>query len=195
MHMTVMKGARLANCRNCGYELPDGAVYCPKCGTSVVKAEPVVVAAPQPEAVSGLKLAFWLERFLAWLIDVAIIWAFTLVLGFFASLAGTPINFSDTLGLPGWVSFFISLNLEGVFRFLYWMFMEGSSGQSLGKTVMRLKVVHSDGTPINMGWAAVESAGKAFFLPIDLLIGWILYTRRRQRIFNYLSQTVVVKVT
>ncbi len=183
----------MANCKNCGFELPEGAVYCPKCGTAVVKEEPVVMATPQPEAVPSLHLAFWWERFVAWLIDVVIVGAFIWIIGLFASLAGTPFSFTVTPGLPSWISFFISFNLEGVFRFLYWMFMEGSSGQSFGKIVMRLKVVRTDGSPINMGSAAVESAGKAFFLPLDLLIGWILYTRRRQRIFNYLSQTVVVK--
>lgn len=184
----------MANCRNCGSELSEGAIYCPKCGTPVVKEEPVVTVTPQPEAAPGLHLALWWERIVAWIIDVVIIGAFAWTLNLFALLAGSSFSFTSTPILPGWVSFFISFNLEGVFRFLYWMLMEGSSGQSFGKMVMRLKVVHSDGTPVNMEWAAVESVGKAFFLPLDLLIGWILYSRRRQRVFNYLSQTVVVKV-
>jgi uncharacterized RDD family membrane protein YckC len=189
----TVRGASMANCKNCGFELPEGAVYCPRCGTAVSREEAAVVATGQPEAQSSFNLALWWERFVAWIIDVAIIWAFGLILGFFALLAGSPFDFSNTLGWPSWISLFFNFSLEGVFLFLYWMFMEGSSGQSFGKIVMRLKVVRSDGTPINMGWAAVESAGKAFFLPLDLLIGWILYTRRRQRVFNYLSQTVVVK--
>jgi uncharacterized RDD family membrane protein YckC len=189
----MKRGASLASCKNCGYELPEGAVYCPRCGTPVVKEEVTVTAPPQPAVTSGPVLAFWWERFVAWLIDVVIVGAFAWILSFFASLAGTPFSFTVTPGLPDWISFFISFSLEGVFRFLYWMFMEGSNGQSFGKMVMRLKVVHADVSPINMGSAAVESAGKAFFLPLDLLIGWILYTRRRQRIFNYLSQTLVVK--
>jgi uncharacterized RDD family membrane protein YckC len=73
------------------------------------------------------------------------------------------------------------------------MLMEGSTGQSLGKMVMRIKVVQLDGSPVNMGNAAVQSVGKAFLLPLDLLIGWIVYPRTRQRLFNYFSRTVVVK--
>jgi uncharacterized RDD family membrane protein YckC len=183
----------MGNCTNCGYELPEGAVYCPRCGAPV-KIEAVVTDVAQPASVPALHLALWWERILAWLIDIVIVGAFTLILGFFALLGGFPFSFSATPGLPSWVSFFISFNLEGVFRFLYWMFLEGSSGQSFGKMVMRLKVVHTDGTPINMGFAALESAGKAFFLPLDLLIGWILYPRKRQRLLNYASRTVVVKV-
>ncbi len=186
----------MANCKNCGNELPPGAEFCPRCGTPVPKEEGRVVVAQRVASTGATPvLALWLPRFVAWLIDVAIIGAFTLILGGLAALAGTPFSFSSTFGLPSWFSFFISISPEGFFRFLYWTFMEGSSGQSFGKMVMRLKVVDVDGAPVHMEWAAVESAGKAFFLPLDLIIGWFLYARRRQRVFNYLSQTIVVKAT
>jgi uncharacterized RDD family membrane protein YckC len=187
------RGARLAKCKNCLFELPEGAVYCPKCGTPVTKEEAVVTAPVQPVAEASPILAFWWERFIAWLIDIVIIGAFTWILSFLVSLSGASLDFTVTPGWPSWVSFFISFNLEGVFRFLYWTFMEGSSGQSFGKMVMRIKVVHLDGSDVNMGSSVVESVGKAFFLPLDLLIGWLLYPRKRQRIFNYISQTIVVK--
>jgi uncharacterized RDD family membrane protein YckC len=61
--------------------------------------------------------------------------------------------------------------------------------------VMRIKVTRLDGSPVGMGNAALESIGKAFVLPLDLLLGWILYPRRRQRIFNYISNTIVIKIT
>jgi uncharacterized RDD family membrane protein YckC len=180
----------MANCKNCGFELPEGAVYCPRCGAPVVKEEAAVAAVPQPMAPSGPVLAFWWERFLAWLIDVAIIGAIVYVINLFASLGG--LTFTLIPGWPDWLPFF-SFNLNGLALFLYWMLMEGSSGQSFGKMVMRLRVVQTNGASVNMGNATVESVGKAFLLPLDLLIGWILYPRRRQRLFNYLSQTVVVK--
>ncbi len=193
--MNIKRNSSMANCKNCGFELPEGAVYCPRCGAPVAKEEPAITAARQAQEAPTLHLALWWERIVAWIIDVVIIGIIAWILNLFALLAGSSFSFTATPGVPSWISFFISFSLEGVFRFLYWMFMEGSSGQSFGKMVMRLKVVHMDGTAVNMGWAAVESAGKAFFLPLDLLIGWILYPRRRQRVFNYLSQTVVVKST
>jgi hypothetical protein len=52
-----------------------------------------------------------------------------------------------------------------------------------------------DGSEIGMGKAALESVGKAFLLPLDCILGWILYPRRRQRIFNYISETIVIKIT
>lgn len=180
-------------CKNCGNELPEGAQFCPKCGTAVTKLEePVVVAAPVPPvAAPELNLAFWGERFVAWLIDVVLIGAVFLVIGLFTFLSG--LTYGLVPGWPSWIPFF-SFNPNGVVLFLYWMLMEGSSGQSLGKMLMRIKVVHVDGTPVNMGNAAVESVGKAFLLPLDCIVGWILYPRSRQRLFNRISRTVVVKI-
>jgi uncharacterized membrane protein YvbJ len=58
-------------CKKCGTELPEGASYCPKCGTAVVMEEaPAVPTAP---TVPAPKLAFWGERFVAWLIDIIIL--------------------------------------------------------------------------------------------------------------------------
>jgi uncharacterized RDD family membrane protein YckC len=61
--------------------------------------------------------------------------------------------------------------------------------------VMRIKMTRLDGSQIGMGHAALESLGKAFLLPLDCLLGWILYPKKRQRIFNYISETIVIKET
>jgi hypothetical protein len=50
-----------------------------------------------------------------------------------------------------------------------------------------------DGKLINFTQAAIQSIGKAFFLSLDCILGWILYPRKRQRAFNHLSETSVVK--
>jgi uncharacterized RDD family membrane protein YckC len=181
-------------CNKCGNELPEGAKYCPVCGTAVsmeeAPAASAVPTAPAAPEVSGLKLAFWWERFVAWLIDAVIIGVVVGILGLFSLLAGV----TWWSGWPGWLPFF-NFNLGGVLYFLYWMFMDGAYGQSFGKMIMRLKITRLDGSEIGMGNAAVESLGKAFLLPLDCILGWLLYPRRKQRIFNYLSQTIVIKIT
>jgi hypothetical protein len=50
--------------------------------------------------------------------------------------------------------------------------------------------------PVDMVSAALESIGKASFLllPIDCLVGWIFYSGKNQRLFNYVSNTKVVKL-
>ena len=180
----------MPHCQKCGNELPEGAKYCPVCGTAVTMGEASAPStAPVIAEASGLKLAFWWERFVAWLIDVIIIGVIVSILGVFSLLAGLAIP-----GWPGWLPFF-NFNLGGVIYFLYWMFMDGAYGQSFGKMAMRLKVTRLDGSQIGMGNAALESLGKAFLLPLDCLLGWILYPRRRQRLFNYISETIVIKET
>jgi uncharacterized RDD family membrane protein YckC len=170
-------------CPKCGNELPEGAKFCPVCGTAVSAEE--APATPVTPFAPDLKLAFWGERFVAWLIDVVIIGVVVNILGLFVSLSLWP-------GWPIWIPFF---NFNGIFLFMYWMFMDGGYGQSFGKMIMRLKVTRLDGSQIGMGTAALESVGKAFLLPLDCLLGWLLYPKRRQRIFNYISETVVAKVT
>jgi uncharacterized RDD family membrane protein YckC len=177
-------------CRKCGAEIKDGAKYCSVCGTPVVITKTAESREAEIFPKSGLKLALWGERFLAWLIDVLIIGAITGLLGLL-----TTFSFQSTmLGWPGWIPFF-NFNPNGVALFLYWMLMESRYGQSFGKMVMRIRVTRLDGSRIGMGNAALESVGKAFLLPLDLLIGYFLYPGKRQRIFNYISETIVTKVT
>ncbi|MEM2081230.1 MAG: RDD family protein [Candidatus Bathyarchaeia archaeon] len=174
-------------CIKCGKALPEGAKYCPACGAVVVAETPATAVAATVQTIApGLKLAFWGERFVAWLIDVIIIGVAIGILNLFNLLASFSLA-----GWPNWIPFF---NAGSILYFLYWMFMEGIYGQSLGKMIMQIKVVRLDGDEIGFGNAALESAGKAFLLPIDCILGWVLYPKSRQRAFNYLSQTIVVKV-
>jgi uncharacterized RDD family membrane protein YckC len=52
-----------------------------------------------------------------------------------------------------------------------------------------------NGEPLTMGNAAIESLGKAFLLPLDCIIGWLFFPAKKQRLFNYLSGTIVVKAS
>ena len=40
----------------------------------------------------------------------------------------------------------------------------------------------------------ISSFGKSFLLPIDIVLGWILTNEKRQRVFNKLGDTLVVKI-
>jgi uncharacterized RDD family membrane protein YckC len=164
-------------CKNCGSELPADASYCPKCGAHI-------------EAVTGITLAHWGERFVAWLIDIIILNITIWLVRVFVWVGWPSLQWAPNF--PTWIPF-VDFGLSNVLHFLYWLLMEGAYGQSLGKMFMKMKVTRLDGSPMNMSQAALQSLGKAFLLPLDCLLGWILYPRRRQRIFNYLSETIVVK--
>jgi uncharacterized RDD family membrane protein YckC len=150
-----------------------------------VKPSATTVTPPSPSLISGrgIVLANWGERFIAWLIDV-------LIIGVVSELLRLP-------GLSISMIPFTAFGYRDFILFLYWMLMEGTTGQSIGKMAMRLKVTRIDGSPANLAEAAIGSVGKAFLLPLDCIIGWIAESckENRQRLFTMLAKTIVIKVT
>lgn len=106
--------------------------------------------------------------------------------------------------LPTIVTDFFLAHIENAFRFdfniflflaLLWMYfalLEGFSGQTLGKLAMRLKVVQVDYKPISYDNAAIRNLGKVFLLPLDLLAGHQLKSKRFLRYFDKLAGTMVI---
>jgi uncharacterized RDD family membrane protein YckC len=149
--------------------------------------DPVCIS-PVPEKT--LYLAKWGSRFWAWLVDVIIVILFlNIVRGLFDPFWKLPLIWD----YGHWE--IIAMGFETVFFFLYWTVMEGfdGRGQSIGKMVMNLKVVNRDGSRISYHTAAIESFGKSFLLPIDCLIGWIAMPDTKLRVFNRISNTIVIK--
>jgi uncharacterized RDD family membrane protein YckC len=143
-------------------------------------------------------LARWIDRFIAWLIDFIIV------------SIGLGILFA-VISLPFWIAFpqwFESSNMNMAFRnvgpfnyiisslvfMAYWTYFESTSGQSIGKKLLHLKTTTFDGKNIDAKTAAIESFGKAFLLPLDVILGWIFTNNKRQRIFNRASNTIVIKL-
>jgi uncharacterized RDD family membrane protein YckC len=170
----MVKEVKKIYCRNCGAQLSQGTTYCTNCGSSTR-----VVTQPK------LALADWGKRFIAWLIDMVIL---GFVLGPWVSLPGF-VWLSELRWIP-----FVDFGTKNLLYFLYWMLMDGIFGQSIGKMIMKIKVTKLDGKPIDLLHAAIESVGKAFLLPLDCIIGWFVYEKKRQRLFNYLSETIVITI-
>ena len=145
---------------------------------------------PRLEPAKTLHLANWSIRFWAWLIDVILIVLF--------------LNIVRGILEPFWTLHFLwdyqhwgifDLGLETLFFFLYWTVFESYKGQSIGKMVLNIRVVNRDGTRVHWGTAAIESLGKAFIpiLALDCLIGWLGMPGTKLRVFNRISNTIVVK--
>jgi uncharacterized RDD family membrane protein YckC len=83
--------------------------------------------------------------------------------------------------------------VRGVLMFIYWAFFEGYNGQSIGKMALNLKVTGRKGEKIDFPTAALESFGKAFLLPLDCIIGWLAMPGSKLRLFNRISNTIVIK--
>lgn len=138
-----------------------------------------------------LLLAKWIDRFFAWLIDFVIVntvlWAVFAALALPFWLNGAPDRwFSGDAGPATWA-------VTSLVFFVYWIYFESTSGQSLGKMALRIRTTDLSGNKPDIRNVAIQSFGKAFLLPVDLILGWIFTNDKRQRIFNRAANTIVIK--
>ncbi len=127
--------------------------------------------------VDTVTLAGWKIRFWAWLIDILLM----TILWYMITTAFSVVALSP-----------LGLGLNVLLMFLYWTLLEGSRGQSMGKMAMGIAVSGPFGERIGYSDAAIESFGKAFLLPLDLIVGIVAFKGKGQRLFNRLSRTVVI---
>ncbi len=79
---------------------------------------------------------------------------------------------------------------------VYYTYFEGSSGQTLGKKVINIKVVKSDGSKCEYGSALIRTILRIIDnLPFLYILGIILIaaTDKQQRLGDMLANTIVVK--
>lgn len=174
----------MKNCEKCGSELKEGAAFCSHCGAP---APPLITAAVVTQSQKIIDLAGWGDRILAYIIDIIILGVFIgIIRGFFSlpSILGGAI--------PYWVPW-SNFPLDNIVYLAYFWYMDLTYGQSLGKMVMRIKMTNLEGGSITAEQSAIEALGKAFLLPLDVILGWIFTTSKNQRIFTYLARTIVIK--
>ena len=140
---------------------------------------------------SELILASWRDRFFAWLIDFIIVTIGIEILFYAATL---PLWFDSNPDRWYRGGLSVGFVVRSLIFLAYWTYFESTSGQSLGKRIFHLKTVGITGQTVNIRDALLESFGKSFLLPIDLILGWIFTNDKRQRIFNRVSNTIVVKL-
>ncbi|MGQ0791965.1 MAG: RDD family protein [Nitrosopumilaceae archaeon] len=147
--------------------------------------------APSSKEPTELTIARWSDRFFAWLIDYVIIFAAAFTVFFI--VIGTA-NFEEIIS----GNFEYSRSFEfapiSIVFFLYWLILEYKTGQSIGKIVFRLKITNLKGEPADFKSIAISSFGKAVLLPVDVIFGRIFTNKKRQRIFNRLGKTIVIKI-
>jgi len=144
---------------------------------------------PKSDTSSKIVLAKWSDRFFAWLIDFIIISSVStaIIFGSFGSIdyefEGNSFWMENVQYIPTSILFFI-----------YWTILEYKTNQTIGKKIINLKVINIDGKKPNLKEIMISSFGKAFLLPVDVILGWFLTNEKRQRIFNKLGDTLVVKI-
>jgi len=137
-----------------------------------------------------ITLARWSTRFWAWLIDFIIV---TIAIEVIFAIAYAPLALNQGVqGNPGLGA--VRFAVQSLLFFAYWTYFESTTGQSIGKKLLKIKTTDLVGNAPDIRNIAIQSFGKAFLLPIDVFFGWIFTNDKRQRLFNRASDTIVVRV-
>jgi uncharacterized RDD family membrane protein YckC len=141
----------------------------------------------QPE----ITLARWSTRFWAWLVDFIIVTAAFEIL---FAIAYAPLAFMQGIdgSMPAWLGG-ARYAIQSLMFFAYWTYFESSTGQSLGKKLLKIKTTDRVGKVADVKSVAIQSFGKSFLLPLDVLLGWIFTNDTRQRLLSRAANTIVIK--
>ena len=157
--------------------------------------------------MSEFRIASWTRRFFAYLIDNIVIELMLIVLFFilgifipsgFVSYPGVfePPEPIGNLLTVGAVSSTVELGWAYLavfpFRFLYWMYYEYRFGKTVGKRILHIKTVKVDGTRLSLVDAIVLTVFKTTVIPGDVLLGIIFVGKKKQRIANKVTNTIVI---
>lgn len=148
-----------------------------------------------------LAVARWGERFLAFLVDLLIIVIInTAVVA--AVLPDTDLTeeiareaFAETELESNGSQWFLATGLvPGLVSLAYFTGMEYATGTTVGRRLLRLRVVDFEGRTPPLHLLLISNVGKSFLLILDVILGLIFARTNRQRIFSKWSGIVVVKV-
>jgi uncharacterized RDD family membrane protein YckC len=138
---------------------------------------------------SEIVIAKWSDRFFAWLIDFCVISTISLLIIF--SIFGTMDYELSEKWIWAETTQFIPTS---IIFFAYCTILEYKTGQTIGKKILNLKLTDKYGKSPDWKGVMISSFGKTFLLPIDVVLGWLFTNENRQRIFNKIGDTLVIKI-
>jgi uncharacterized RDD family membrane protein YckC len=135
-----------------------------------------------PKAKKNLQLASFGIRLVAILID-------SVLLGIGLSIVRSPFRWGFShhrFGFPGW-----SPLINALYSILLWV---GWNGQTIGKKIMKIKVVREDGKPLDYPTAIIRYIGYIIStIPLFLGYLWVIWDDKKQGFHDKLARTLVVK--
>lgn len=130
---------------------------------------------------------FWL-RLAAFLGDMALFAAMAVPIAFVAVLTESG---SIPKFVGGAILVLLGLSLVGA-ALIYFPLSEARFGRTLGKQLMKIRVVDESGRPIRLGQAVIRRL--SFFFDLTILDSlFIPFTQKKQRGLDILARTIVVK--
>ena len=190
-------------CANCGKEIPAGATFCPNCGTPVQGGAPSAFAPTTPSPpMSGIDALmkdskvqeYWFKRLVALVIDGIIIGIVVVIIfALIAVMVALPAYFSYGYA-PLAFLFGGTTIVVGVLLILYFPLAEVTRGATIGKSVMKLKVVGKSGGNPTIVEALVRNISKIYWLLLllDVIIGLATQKGYQQKYSDHMIGTSVV---
>jgi uncharacterized RDD family membrane protein YckC len=178
-------------CSKCGAQNPDDAKFCIGCGAKFVSRIEDIPST----SYSGFG-GFW-ERFLAYLIDSAILTLGSVVVGFMGAFFIGFVMALMGMEVEEMEDFFVVLYyiLAFALTWLYFTIMESSKLQAtLGKKICGLVVTDTSGNRITFSRANGRFWSK-FISGAIFCIGYIMaaFTEKHQALHDMIADTLVVK--
>ncbi len=180
-------------CTACGVA-QNKSSSCSSCGLIFAKYRPTQPQQTTPPPATNLsdrpKAGFWL-RFVAVLIDAVVVVTLQFVLGFLLALAGAKVGRGGVESMSGLLMVF-----GYVISFTYYIILTGHSGQTLGKMLLRIQVVRTDGSAVGYGKAFFREVIGKFLSGIILAIGYLMaaFDDQKQALHDRLARTYVIKL-
>lgn len=77
----------------------------------------------------------------------------------------------------------------------YMVYFTGTSGQTVGKKAMKIKVIRKDGSPVGVGYALLRETVGKYISALVLNLGylWMLWDQEKQTWHDKIAGTLVVK--
>ena len=204
-------------CPSCGFENPETANFCSKCGYSLspthsategqtsagpppfpnVPVSQPIVPPPPPLPTrplpTPLELARLGDRFLALILDMLVVAAVFAVIGMYLAVRWGGITESG-FSLQGGAAL-MALGLVVVVALLYYWLSEGLFGATLGKAILGIGIVGGDDRRCTIKASAIRNALRLIDGLFVYLVGFLVavFSKQRQRIGDHLARTRVVE--
>ncbi|MBI2935484.1 MAG: RDD family protein [Chloroflexi bacterium] len=166
-------------CERCGTENDQASLFCYKCGWRLEHRKVQAVAQGEPAG-------FWI-RLGAYLIDDVLLLALVVVL--------VAVFFGANVAAQSAGASTLASNLIGaLLSILYFTLTIGSWGATLGKRMLGLKVVRTDGSPVSYLRSLLRFlCYNLSLLPVGLGFVWIAWDEQKRGWHDYICDTKVIR--
>jgi len=186
------EGVIMRVCPKCGAVGNDEAKFCSKCG-AVIEAAASPEVPEVPEAgdrgqIYGKPAGFWV-RAIALFFD-------GIILAIGGGLVGGILGFALALSVGDVSGFTPLFNILGfVIGAGYYIWMQGSCGQTFGKMLVGVKVIKINDEPLSYGTAVLRYIGRtvnAFTLFLGYIV--VVFNRKKRGLHDFIGGTKVIYV-